>query len=273
MLIAFITFVIAVLLAGLGNTVGYHRLLTHRSFKTSRPVRYLWTLLGAVYSGSPVLWVGLHRFHHARSDTDEDPHSPTGGFWWSHSGWLIGSRSPLIAIPFALSGFGQQALILWHDVKRLAGRNPPTWRKLCRDLMEDPFMRALDAPLVMPALFAAQVAAAWAVAGWWGILWLWAVHLWLTNTSWAVNSICHTELFGTRPHDTREGSRNVAWLALFTNGESYHNHHHRHPRSARHGLDGSLDLSWWVIRGMVALRLAHDPWLPKKRKRRRPAST
>lgn len=250
-------------LLGLGNTVGYHRLLTHRAFQTGPVVRGIWTVLGAMHSGSPVFWVGLHRFHHARSDTEEDPHSPAEGFWQGHTGWMIGTSHPLPCILFALSGFGQQALILVHDLKRLVGRNPPTWRKVCPDLMKERLMRWLDIPMVMPVVFVAQVATAAALGGVAGVAWLWLAHLFLTNASWAVNSICHWPTFGTQPYDTGEGSRDVPWVAWFTNGEGYHNSHHRFPRSAKHALHGGVDLSWNVIQLMVATGLAKEPWLPR----------
>ena len=250
-------------LLGLGNTVGYHRLLTHRSFQTGRFVRWFWTALGALHSGSPIFWVGLHRFHHARSDTEEDPHSPVEGFWQGHTGWMLGTAHPIPCMLFAASGFGQQALILWHDIKRCIGRNPPTWRTICPDLMRERFMRVLDAPFVMPALFLVQLVLAHRLAGWTGVAWLWAAHLFLTNASWAVNSICHWPTFGSQPYDTGEGSRDVPWVAWFTNGEGYHNCHHRFPKSAKHALHGGPDLSWSVIRLMVALGLARDPWLPR----------
>lgn len=255
---------LAFTLCGLGNTVGYHRLLTHRGF-TARPwLRALLTLLGASYSGSPAFWVGLHRLHHLRSDGEEDPHSPTRGFWWAHCGWLLGSPRPWLCAPYALSGFGQQLSVLIHDLRRLAGRNPPTWHALTKDLMKERLIRLLDAPLVMPALFALQLGLAWAVGGPWGLAWLWALHVALTNASWAVNSICHTEAFGTQPYDTGDQSRDVPWLALPTLGESFHNAHHRFPRSARHGLEGGFDPSWRVIQGLERLGQVSEIWLPKK---------
>jgi stearoyl-CoA desaturase (delta-9 desaturase) len=250
-------------LLGLGNTVGYHRLLTHRAFTARAPVRWVLTLLGAVHSGSPIVWVGIHRHHHLRSDQPEDPHTPMRGFWAGHTGWLIGSNHPLPCILFALSGFGQQLLILRHDVRFLAGRNPPIWRALCPDLVQERFMRWLDTPLVMPALFGLQVWAVWSVGGIWGIAWLWSVHVFLTNTSWAVNSVCHWPKFGVQPYDTKDRSRDVAWMAWLANGEGFHNSHHRYPKSACHGLQGGPDFSWVVIRALVALGLASDPWLPR----------
>lgn len=251
-----------VLVLGLANTVGYHRLLTHRSFHTKPWLRGTLTVLAAQYSGSPMAWVGAHRVHHTISDTAGDPHTPTHGFWYAHAGWLIGVRNPLVCIVFAASGFGLQLRFLVYDVRRLLGRYPPVWRTITRDLEKERFMRWLDVPLVMTACFAVQVAVAWSIGGWWGIAWLWCVHVVLNNATWIVNSACHWPGVGERPHATRDQSRNVRWLALLTHGESAHNSHHKYPRSARHGLDGEIDTSWMVIRGLARLGLAWDIQLP-----------
>jgi stearoyl-CoA desaturase (delta-9 desaturase) len=166
-------------------------------------------------------------------------------------------------IIFAASGFGLQAALLVHDLRRLAGRNPPIWREICPDLMQERLMRWLDTPLVMPALFGLQLSGVLWVWGPWGLLWLWAVHVSLTNASWSVNSVCHWPAFGVQTYDTGEQSRDVWWVALFTNGEGYHNCHHRFPKSAKHALHGGADLSWRVIQVLVALGLAREPWLPR----------
>ena len=126
-------------------------------------------------------------------------------------------------------------------------------------------MRLLDVPLVMSACFALQIAIAWLIGGWWGIAWLWFVHVFLNNATWIVNSACHWAGFGERPYETRDRSRNVWWLAVLTHGESSHNAHHKYPRSARHGLDGEIDTSWFVIRTLVRLGLATDVQLPESR--------
>jgi len=249
---------------GLGNTVGFHRLLTHRSFETHPFVRGVLTVLGALHSGSPLMWVGLHRLHHAKSDGPLDPHSPANGFWFAHSGWVIGTRNPVLSILFALTGFGQQAALLVHDIRRVLGKNPPEWRELCPDLRDLPLMRLLDVPGVIPVLFLCQLSLAWWVAGGWGLVWLWALHFTLTNGSWAVNSVCHWTAFGRQDHDNHDTSRNVPWVAFFTYGEGYHNNHHRYPRSARHALDGGWDMSWLLIRGLERCGLAWKLWLPKK---------
>jgi stearoyl-CoA desaturase (delta-9 desaturase) len=264
-LVAIVSLYPVIVLVGLCNTVGYHRLLAHHGFVTPRWLRNAITLAAAQYSGSPLAWVGAHRVHHTLSDTDGDPHTPRKGFWYAHCGWLCGARAPLPCALFALSGFGLHVRFLLVDVQRLRGKTKPTWRTMTRDLIKEPFMRALDAPLVITACFAAQVAIAWWLGGAWGLAWLWLVHVVLNNATWIVNSACHWPGLGDRPHATRDQSRNVAWLAILTHGEAHHNAHHRHPRSAHHGIDGGHDLSWTVIRGLAALGLATDLQRPPVR--------
>jgi len=247
-----------IVLLGLSNTVGYHRLLTHRSFSTTGWLRTALTLLCAQYSGSPMAWVGAHRVHHTVSDTEGDPHTTLKGFWFAHSGWLIGVRNPIACALFALSGFGLQIRFAVYDLRRLLGKNPPVWRAITRDLEKERFMRFLDVPLVMTGFFVLQLAAAWAVGGVWGLLWLWCAHVVLNNATWIVNSACHWPGVGERPFDTRDRSRNVRWLALLTHGESCHNAHHKYPKSARHGGVGEIDTSWLVIRGLARLGLVWD---------------
>ncbi len=249
---------------GLANTVGYHRLLTHRAFKTRAWLRGTMTFLSAQYSGSPMTWVGLHRVHHTVSDTAGDPHTPTKGFWHAHAGWLIGTRSPTLCFLFALSGFGLQVRFFVVDVLRLLGIYEPVWRKMTRDLEKERLMRWLDMPLLLSGCFALQIAAAWLVGAWWGIAWLWFAHCFLNNCTWFVNSACHWPTFGETPYETRDQSRNVGWLAFVTHGEANHNAHHKYPRSARHGLDGELDTSWAVIQGLARLGLAWDLQLPER---------
>ena len=270
LLVALIALYAVLLVCGLANTVGYHRLLTHRSFKTGPGLRYTITFFGALFSGSPMPWIGTHRIHHALSDTGDDPHSPTKGFWYAHCGWLAGSKNPILCMLFALSGFGMQLRFLIGDVARLFGKRETWWLAVTRDLQKERFMRFIDAPMVVPTLFAGQVAAAWFVGGWWGIAWLWAAHVINTNTTWIVNSACHWPGLGDRPQSTRDASRNVSWLTLVTLGESNHNHHHKHQRSARHGIEGEFDPSWLAIRLLERLGLAWDLVLPNDQREREP---
>src|SRR6476659_2082096 len=104
--IALVALYPVIVVVGLSNTVGYHRLLTHHSFKTPGWLRNTITFLSAQYSGSPMAWVGAHRVHHTVSDTDGDPHTPRKGFWYAHCGWLCGTRDPILCALFALSGVG-----------------------------------------------------------------------------------------------------------------------------------------------------------------------
>jgi fatty-acid desaturase len=248
----------------MANTIGFHRLLTHRSFKTKPWLRNLFALLGAQYSGSPMMWVGVHRVHHTISDWKTDPHTPKRGFWFAHSGWLIDSTNPVWSALFAVSGFGLHLRFLHWDILRLAGKREEVWKKMTRDLEKERLMRVLDLPLVIPALFAGQLTVAWFLGGWWGVFWLWAAHFMLNNSTWLVNSVCHWPTAGTRPFVTKDDSRNVAWLAWLTYGESNHNAHHKYPKSARHGLHaGERDPSWAVICFLEKVGLAWDIHLPE----------
>jgi stearoyl-CoA desaturase (delta-9 desaturase) len=266
-LVAILALYPVIVALGLANTVGYHRLLTHRSFKTAPWLRGLLTVVSAMYAGSPLAWVGTHRVHHTVSDTPADPHTPAKGFWFAHSGWLFGARNPIVCILFALSGFGLQVRFLVADVLRIAGKYPPVWRTMTRDLEKERLMRLLDVPLVMTACFALEVAAAWWIGRWEGIVWLWFVHFFVNNGTWLVNSACHWPGLGERAFDTRDQSRSVRWLAFLTHGESCHNAHHKYPRSARHGMRGEIDTSWLVIQMLSRLGLAWDIQLPSEQAR------
>src|SRR5258706_3717015 len=261
-IVSIVAFFVVLRIIGLSNTVGFHRLLTHRSFKTKPWFRNTLALVAAQYSGSPMLWIGVHRVHHTISDSVTDPHTTKHGFWYAHAGWLANTKSAPVAALFALSGFGLQLRFLVTDVLRLVGRYSPVWRKMTKDLQKERFMRFLDVPLVMPAFFVLQETAAWFIGRWWGVLWLWTLHLVLNNATWAVNSFCHWPGVGTSPIDTQDRSRNVGWLNYLTHGESNHNYHHEFPQSACHGLQGEADNSWGVIRLLSRLGLAWDVQLP-----------
>jgi stearoyl-CoA desaturase (delta-9 desaturase) len=227
---------------GLGITVGYHRLLTHKAFQTPRAVRYTLAILGSMAVQGPVLdWVADHRKHHAFSDRDGDPHSPhhhesgLRGLLHAHVGWLLESN----------------------------GR--ASKRQFARDLVSDPGMRTIS------QLFPAWVALGllipfglgWAITGeiagglagllWGGLVRIFLVH----HVTWSVNSVCH--FAGRRRWNTPDESRNVGWLALVSLGESWHHNHHAFPRSARHGLRWyELDITGLVIRALAAVGLARE---------------
>lgn len=221
------------LITGFGVTIGYHRLLTHRSFQTHRAVEYALATAGALsLQGSPLDWVGDHRKHHAHTDREGDPHSPhngegaLAGLWHAHVGWL------------------------W----KTNGQAPS--KTYARDLLEDPVHRWMHRNYWMFAV--ATLAIPFALGGWTGLLWGGFVRIALLHhITWSVNSVCH--FFGSRRFATDDRSTNVAWLALPSLGEAWHHNHHAFARSAFHGLrtwEGLLDPTGWVIRLMRRTGLA-----------------
>ncbi|HET9162594.1 MAG TPA: fatty acid desaturase [Solirubrobacterales bacterium] len=235
------------LLTAVGITVGFHRLLTHRSFQTSKPVEYLFAVLGSMAVQGPVIsWVADHRKHHAHTDEDGDPHSPhvghgsgvsgvLAGLWHAHTGWLMSTQ----------------------------GR--ADWKRYARDLYEDDGMRTISrrfVPIVLiglalPALAGYLVSGSLAGAAtgllWGGLVRVFFVH----HITWSVNSVCH--FLGARRFETDDRSTNVFWLALPSLGESWHHNHHAFPRSAVHGLKRwEMDPSALIIVGMEKLGLARN---------------
>jgi fatty-acid desaturase len=228
---------------GFGITMGFHRLLTHRSFQTPRIVEYILALLGTLSNqGGPLQWVAAHRAHHQHSDEEGDPHSPRDGLWWAHMLWWM---------PF------DQML---DDRRR--------YRRLVLDLERDPFHRLLHhSQAILPLAFAALL---YGLGEWWdGIGWSWLV--WgicvrttlQLHTTWLVNSATHR--WGYRSHATRDLSTNLWWVALLTLGEGWHNNHHAYPRSARHGLRWwEVDPTYYLIRAMSWIALARNIHVPGK---------
>jgi stearoyl-CoA desaturase (Delta-9 desaturase) len=232
---------------GLGVTVGFHRLFTHRSFKTSRTMRFVFAVLGSAAIEGPVIsWVADHRKHHAFSDKEGDPHSPHVG----HGGGVRG----------ALTGLAH-AHIGWLFIHTQRGAK----RRYAPDLMADPVVSFVDRTFVAWALLG--LAAAFALgaaighslkAGLTGLLWGGAVRMLVVHhVTYSINSLCH--YFGSRRFDTGDESRNLMWLAPFSFGEAWHNNHHAFPTSAAHGLRRfEIDPSALVIRAMERLGLAWD---------------
>jgi stearoyl-CoA desaturase (delta-9 desaturase) len=219
-----IVFAIVYALTGLGITVGFHRHLTHRAFKTKRPVRLAFAILGSAAVEGPVIsWVADHRKHHTYSDEPGDPHSPHVG----HGGGLRGTLRGLA-----------HAHIGWlydHSQRALKTRYAP-------DLMKDPLIRFVDRTFVLWVFagLAVPFGLGWLIGGSFhaaltGLLWGGLVRMFLLHhVTYSINSICH--VFGRRSFETNDHSRNVAWLAPISFGESWHNNHHAFPTSARHGL-------------------------------------
>ena len=240
-------FLIMYVLTGLGVTVGFHRHLTHRSFKTSRPLRGLLAILGSVAIEGPVIsWVADHRKHHTYSDQEGDPHSPHVG----HGGGLRG----------ALKGLAH-AHVGWLFIHTHRGAR----KRYARDLLEDPVVSFVDRTFLVWALGGLVVAfgLGYAIGGtldaaltallWGGGVRMLVVH----HVTYSINSLCH--FFGRRRFPTDDESRNLLWLALPTFGESWHNNHHAFPTSAFHGMRRwEIDPSAMVIRALEKLGLVWD---------------
>jgi stearoyl-CoA desaturase (delta-9 desaturase) len=235
------------LLTALGITIGYHRLLTHRSFITPKWLEYTFAALGSMAVQGPVIsWVADHRKHHAHTDEEGDPHSPHVG----HGDGVMGVMRGLF-----------HAHVGWL----LEEQGRADWKKYAPDLYEDPGMRFLSrhfvalvvASLVLPAVlgFALTGTLIGAATGllWGGLIRIFFVH----HITWSVNSICH--FAGSRRFDTDDESTNVFWLALPSLGEAWHHNHHAFPRSAKHGLRRwELDPSAVVISALEKAGLARN---------------
>ena len=224
--IAFVFYVVT----GMGITMGFHRHFTHSSFKAARPLHVSLAIAGSLAIEGPVLvWVADHRRHHKYSDKEGDPHSPwrfgndwkalTKGLLYAHMGWMFNP-------------------------------NRTSQQKFCPDLLADPPIRrvsstfplwvavSLLAPALIGGLWSMSLAGALTAFFWASLVRICLLH----HVTWSINSVCHT--FGNEDFDVRDKSRNVAWLAIPSFGESWHNLHHSDPTCARHGaLEGQIDIS------------------------------
>jgi stearoyl-CoA desaturase (delta-9 desaturase) len=222
-----------------GIGMGYHRLLTHRGYKTPRLVEYFLSLCGTLaLEGGPMFWVATHRMHHQHSDRPGDPHTPRDGGWWAHVGWILNGEA------------------LHHETTLLSRYAPD----LAKDRVHVWLSKYHWIPLT--SLGVALLAAGIWSGGWkqgvafvlWGIFFRVTVGL---HATWLVNSATH--MWGSRRFPTRDDSRNNWWVALLTGGEGWHNNHHAHPVSARHGLKWyEFDPNFYGIWVLKQLGLAKD---------------
>ncbi len=196
---------------GVGITLGFHRLLTHRSFSVPKIVEYALSLIGSLAcQGGPIQWVVQHRLHHNYSDTEGDPHTPLKGFFWAHMEWCL------------------------TEDKR--GSDPDVWQKIAPDLVNDPVHYFIDRTHILWTAVLAGIF--YAFGGWPYVVWGIFVRMVLVyHCTWLVNSAAHT--WGYQTYKTGDRSTNLWWVALLSYGEGWHNNHHAFQQSARHGL------KWW----------------------------
>jgi stearoyl-CoA desaturase (delta-9 desaturase) len=246
-----ILLIVAWMISGMGITIGFHRLLTHNSFETYRPIRAALMMMGALsVEGSPLVWCAVHRRHHELSDKPGDPHSPhlhgegwwnaIKGFWYGHCGWLLTT--------------------FWSD---------PDLKRYVPDLLRDRLLVVVDRMYYVWVLLSLAIPT---VIGWlitmnWqgaflGLLWGGLVRIFIGHhITWSINSVCH--IFGGRPFQSNDRSTNNLMCALLGFGEGWHNNHHAFPTSARHGLWWwQFDMSWLTILALKKLGLAWNVKVP-----------
>jgi sn-1 stearoyl-lipid 9-desaturase len=214
--------------AGLGITLGFHRLVTHRSFEAPKWLEYFLVFCGTLAcQGGPIAWVGLHRIHHKYSDTTPDPHDSNRGFWWSHIGWML--------------------------VQNEANKDVDRYTK---DIDSDKFYQFCEKYFILIQVALGLILLKF--GGWdcviWGIFFRLAF---VFHVTWFVNSATHK--FGYQSHESKDRSRNCWWVALLTFGEGWHNNHHAYQFSARHGLQWwEIDLTWMTIKFLDIVGLAKN---------------
>lgn len=225
------------LFGSIGICLGYHRLLSHRSFQVSpKWLEYAIAILGALaIQGGPIFWVAGHRIHHAYTeDEDKDPYSAKRGFWWSHMQWILYPRPEFF--------------------------EAETYKRFAPELARDPFYIWLDRYhllLQIPLGILLYVLGGWSFVIY-GIF-LRSVLLW--HSTWLINSATH--LYGYCNFKLDDNSRNLWWAAILTYGEGWHNNHHAHPKVAKAGLNWwEIDMTWWAIKVLQTLGLAKKVVMP-----------
>ena len=220
-------------ISGFGVTVGYHRLLTHNSFQTSLFLRRFFAVIGALAGqGGPLIWVSIHRLHHLASDQDTDPHDARRGFLWAHMAWFLYNKNPFTPDYELVSDLSRDPFMRWLDRS---------------DLLLQVVLAGAMSLLIMPfSDFHTAVSL---------LIWAFPLRILIVlHCTWLTNSAAH--LWGSRRFDTPDRSRNNLLVALLTLGEGWHNNHHAHPGSARHGLAWyEFDLSWLLIKTLKYLKL------------------
>ncbi len=215
----------------LGIGMGYHRLLTHRGYKTPKWIEYFLTTCGTLaIEGGPIAWVATHRIHHQNTDKEGDPHSPNDGGIWSHMGWIITGRA------------------MHQDRSELLPYVP--------DLRKDKFHLWISKWHAIPSIALAVIF--YFIGGWPWVFWgVFLRTVFSMHATWLVNSATH--MWGSQRFDTGDLSRNSFWVAFLTFGEGWHNNHHFAPQSARHGLKWyELDMNWYGIYTLKTIGLAWD---------------
>ncbi|MAJ50121.1 MAG: fatty acid desaturase [Flammeovirgaceae bacterium] len=239
-------------IAGIVIVLGYHRCLTHKAFKMRKWFEYVVVVLG-LPAGTPIQWVGNHRFHHANPDLSVDPHSPIiHGFWYAHNGWYINSKIKLLCFLYALAGPIRFLIDAWNRPRTNQEHN-----HLAKDISADPFYRYISSPSVYAVLMLLHsiIPFGFAYALWEinGFITLWINLIIIFNLGDSINSLGHEKI---NEHSSTV-NRNV--LAFFTFGDGYHKDHHQNPGVARVGFQSKqIDLGWRILLILKFLNLVYD---------------
>ena len=223
-----VAFILYWVTGGLGITLGFHRLVTHRSFQTPKWLEYFLVFCGTLAcQGGAIEWIGTHRMHHLHSDQNLDPHDSNKGFWWSHMGWLIYHRPNEAEIP-----------------------------RFTKDIADDPVYQFLDKNVILIQIALGVLLLL--AGGWSFVVWgIFARLVFVWHCTWLVNSATHK--FGYKTHESGDNSTNCWWVALFVFGEGWHNNHHAFQYSARHGLKWwEIDVTWMTIQFLQTIGLASN---------------
>ncbi|WP_271255012.1 acyl-CoA desaturase [Pseudanabaena sp. Chao 1811] len=231
-----ITILLHWFLGSIGICLGYHRLLSHRSFQVPKWLEYMIALIGAAaLQGGPIFWIAGHRLHHAHTEDEEkDPYSARKGFWWSHMLWILYPKSD------------------FFDADKYFRYAP--------DLARDPFYLWLDKYFLL--LQIPVGVGLYLLGGWSYVIWGMCVRsVFLWHSTWFINSVTH--MWGYRTFETNDNSRNLWWAAIVTYGEGWHNNHHAYPNVAKAGWRWwEVDVTWWAIQVLRALGLATKVIMP-----------
>jgi len=224
------------LFGSIGICLGYHRLLTHRSFQVPKWLEYILATLGALaMQGGPSFWVSGHRLHHLYTeDTEKDPYSAKRGFWWSHMLWIFYPKAEFF--------------------------DRESYKKYAPDLDREPYYRWLDTNFLLLQIPLGILL--YALGGWsWVIYGVFVRAVFLWHSTWLINSASH--MSGYRSFQVEDNSRNLWWAAILTYGEGWHNNHHAYPNVAKAGLTWwEIDMTWWAIKFLEIVGLAKKVILP-----------
>ena len=231
-----VTLILHWFLGSIGICLGYHRLLSHRSFQVPKWLEYAIAIVGATaVQGGPIFWVAGHRLHHAHTeDVEKDPYSARKGFWWSHVLWLFYPKEEFF--------------------------DPTKYCKYAPEMARDPFYLWLDRYYLLLQIPLGILL--YALGGWSFVIWgmcVRSVLLW--HSTWFINSVTH--MWGYRTFETKDNSRNLWWAAIVTYGEGWHNNHHAYPHVAKAGWRWwEVDVTWWAIQVLRVLGLATKVIMP-----------